>query len=103
MDAKTLEALKASIAKWERNAEVTYLYDAQVYGDTCPLCALFSKEESSDCHGCPVATKTGKPQCKGSPWVDAIDAKFDYGLKAFRAAARKEAEFLKSLLPAEEA
>lgn len=103
MDAKTLEALKASIAKWEENAAVTELSEARVYGDTCPLCKLFSYDINTlDCKGCPVAVKTGKSQCNGSPWDAARGAKYKT-LGKFRAAARKEVAFLKSLLPAEEA
>ena len=41
MDAKTLEALKASIAKWERNAEAKTPAEYKITSDDCPLCKLF--------------------------------------------------------------
>lgn len=101
MDDKTLAALKASIAKWDRNAEAdtpdAYLVDAE----DCPLCDLFWRNE---CGGCPVKAATGQVCCDGSPYIKALAARrrwiFGAG-PAFAAhkAVRAEAAFLRSLLP----
>jgi hypothetical protein len=104
MDAETLEALRGSIAKWERvvadNIDGTYWKD-------CPLCLTFWDR---GCVGCPVSERTGKFVCRGSPFAeydqarsDAIDreSKDPERDPAVMIAARKELEFLKSLLPPE--
>lgn len=97
MKKATLEALEASIAKWEKNARVRNLDNAQIYSDTCALCDLFYED---DCTGCPVQRKTGLKECSGTPWVDCCEIKNDDDIEGFRAAAREEVKFLKSLLPA---
>lgn len=106
MDAKTLEALNASIAKWERNAvaETSNAYLISKYD--CPLCALFYNDF---CEGCPVFERTGETRCDATPYVQAVERRrkwIDTGDKrhvyATHTAARKEAAFLKSLLPASE-
>lgn len=96
MDERTLEALKASIAKWERNAQVDYLSDAKVNGSDCPLCGLFVDD---DCIGCPVHEST-RNSCHGTPYDEAwLQKSLRHNLEAFRKAALAEVEFLKSLLP----
>jgi hypothetical protein len=103
MDAKTLEALKASIAKWERNAEAKTADEYMTGWDNCPLCLLFIDD---DCVGCPVA-KAGNKGCFGTPYYKAEDTHelWKHGNKQHRdaahAAARDEVAFLKSLLPEE--
>lgn len=108
MDARTLEALKASIAKWERNAVAARKIQAHVFGDSCPLCKLFPGSQIGNCKGCPVFERTLEHGCKGSPWFRAAVARNDWvwgsGKRStFHAAAREEVDFLKSLLPPEEA
>jgi hypothetical protein len=109
MDAKTLEALKASIAKWERNAEAGTPSVFKTGPDDCPLCGLFNADETDDaavCAGCPVAKKTKGRFCQGSPYDAAFKAWFAWsGFPADRdkrlaahAAARDEVAFLRSLL-----
>lgn len=105
MDARTLEALKASIAKWERNAEAEKPDKYLTGVNDCPLCALFY---AKGCVGCPVRDHTGWALCDGSPYQEAFDAweRWDDGDGAAdeaHALAREEVAFLKSLLPAEEA
>ncbi|WP_372570391.1 hypothetical protein [Ruegeria jejuensis] len=95
MDKRTLEALKASIEKWEKNATVERNTEALVGAISCPLCKLFM---DSCCRGCPVMERTGKPACDDTPYDDAVEA-LDVFLPAFHEAARAEVEFLKSLLP----
>lgn len=106
MDTKTLEALNASIAKWERNAEARAPGDAQIFSNTCPLCTAF--RVNGWCDGCPVKSRTGRSFCALSPWEDALIAlgawdsgNTKQGRSNFRVAARKEVAFLKSLLPTE--
>jgi hypothetical protein len=84
MDAKTLEALKASIAKWERSAEAKTPAGYKTGQKDCPLCVLFF-------------------------WKDAWKAYANWDLfpksskrrDRAHAAARDEVTFLKSLLPEE--
>lgn len=114
MDAKTLEALKGSIAKWQAIVDGT----GEDRGfNNCPLCRLFGVShyaEEINCRGCPVFEKTGKHVCKGTPyykWInifDEIDWQYRYREKliVFNTdllyAALAELEFLKSLLPVPE-
>lgn len=104
MDAPTLEALRASIAKWEGYATDTPFEDVHPTGNNCPLCDRFNRP--SGCGECPVAVHTGSNRCEGSPYYEARRAfgwwdgtHEDRYEIAFRRAARTEADFLKSLLP----
>jgi hypothetical protein len=110
MDAKTLEALKASIAKWERNAEAETPAQYLTSGSDCPLCEMFVRYMRSEgvCTGCPVFGATSQKGCFGTPFHAADDARYAWvyneGTKeAAHEAARAEVDFLKSLLPAEAA
>ena len=106
MDARTLEALKSSIAKWEKNAAAETPADAHVFGSSCPLCALFAREDEEYCKGCPVYERTGDSDCFGTPWEKASQKwlRWKKGAETdFHDAAREEVAFLKSLLPPEEA
>jgi hypothetical protein len=103
MDAKTLKALKASIAKWKRNAKATDPWKYKIGAKDCALCGLFLDD---DCSGCPVRAKTGKPFCFDSPYVDASRALVwwqdcDGAPDQALGAAQAEVAFLKSLLPEE--
>lgn len=114
MNKKTLAALKASIQHWKENEAAESSDDVSVWGDYCALCQLFVVKNES-CDGCPVAKRTGKEQCDGSPWGAARDEfkkwRWAYladgqdsprateARDAFRTAARAEREFLESLLP----
>lgn len=125
MDAKTLEALKASIAKWEMNAETAKAgletgspiewggYASKgVIGlgiRGCPLCSLFFENA---CKGCPVMEKTGRNACTGTPYetvVDAVERQEDPNQEydefpssaELVSACEAEVAFLRSLLPAE--
>lgn len=109
MEPKTLEALNASIAKWERNAVAETPEAALVLGDSCPLCHLFCPDdrESDGCDGCPVKERSGYDQCSGTPWFAAYSAHRTWEQQGssgawrddFHAKARAEVAFLKSLLP----
>lgn len=107
MDGTTLNALKQSIEKWERNAVVETPEDLMMGPDSCPLCQLFWR---GDCVGCPVMDRTGETYCDGSPYDDAEFAAVRWSLapenESLRgeahAASRAEVAFLRSLLPQEE-
>lgn len=101
------DALRLSIAKWERNADPNTPMLGKTHGTReCALCDLFHK---SHCKGCPIAEKTGGIVCQRTPYISAIDAHYDWlnspnegNLEAYHRAAQEEVDFLKSLLPEEE-
>lgn len=118
MPARTLKALKASIEKWRKNENGDF---QGVFSDSCPLCKLFhdgdnlNVQPDKNCHGCPVFEQTYRPECAGTPWYRARDAyweeedrtimndgaQFRPQSKRFLEAAKREREFLESLLPKE--
>ena len=104
MNPETLEALKASIAKWERNQTVQTAKEVDLGPSYCPLCLLFNtyamkiNESDDNCVGCPVFEKTKKKFCRGTPYDDVEVSRFT-SAEDIRRLAVKETEFLKSLLP----
>lgn len=99
MPAKTLKALKGSIAKWEAIVAGT---GEDMGTHNCPLCHAFYKHD--DCDGCPVAEETGNGECHGSPyflWTASFadDEPFFANTPKRVALAQAELDFLKSLLP----
>ena len=105
--------LDLSIEKWEDAKE--YLKDKKywkdvdrekvrnmlLFWDNCALCHTYRKGKSTadQCRGCPVARKTGRINCLGSPYKSVTDA-YDYelqSLKPLKLAVDQEIEFLKSL------
>jgi len=105
MDAKTLEALQASIEKWERNAVAETPDEYRTGSDNCPLCNLFIEDR---CAGCPVKARSGSGYCLRTPYMVAHDAKIFWHTgtgtaRQARKAARAEVAFLKSLLPTDAA
>ena len=102
MDNKTRSALERSIEHWKQNAAAEVLDDVSVRGEDCALCGRFY---DSFCKGCPVAAKTGKHTCLGTPYHNAASAAHVWDEDpenedlrgAFRAAALKEVAFLESL------
>ncbi|MGB1215068.1 MAG: hypothetical protein ACPG4X_17000 [Pikeienuella sp.] len=105
MDERTLQALKDSIAKWEKNARVRKVENATVRVSDCPLCLMFhSRFFGLGCRGCPVSEATDQIECDGTPYEEANNRLYQWrddscDGKPFRAAARAEVDFLKSLLP----
>jgi Zn-finger nucleic acid-binding protein len=103
MPAATLRALRASIAKWRRLATGKRRMgeDTPLGIDTCPLCRLFWADEDGGCRHCPVMQRTGRRSCERTPYKQAEKAANDWGYSSdqFQAAARRELEFLESLLP----
>ena len=119
MDDKTLKALKASIAKWNKNARAMTPWEYKTNSWDCPLCVLFIWK---NCSWCPVVEKTDRKGCVGTPYEGADDAGkrwrgvvsgdryYDEGTEGFddrvmglrtaaRLRAKEEVDFLKSLLP----
>lgn len=101
MKAKTLKALKGSIAKWKAIVARTGVDR----GDrNCPLCREFQ-----DCEGCPIMKKTGEADCFGTPyyaWRAAADLNlmpvypiWENTNEASQREAERMLEFLKALLP----
>ena len=112
MNPETLQALKDSIAHWERMRDGGRLtYGETPMGSECALCDRFVRNAGYDsgCFGasctrsdgeqCPVLAKTGEPYCRNSPWATAKVAFFNLSDHAWRLAAQDEIDFLKSLLP----
>ena len=108
MDDRTLTALRQSIEKWERNAVAETPDDFATGAETCALCDLFYWKDG--CNGCPVKERTGQWGCRGTPYLAADGARYEWSAcpsdttrrDAARAAARAEVAFLRSLLPKEE-
>lgn len=104
MDDKTLTALQQSIEKWERNAVAETPDDYTTGVKDCALCQVFMQ---GGCLGCPVRGATGGVFCVGSPYYNAVQVRGEWSRTSFntdlrdaaRAAARAEADFLRSLLP----
>ena len=99
MNKKTLKALRGSIEKWEK---IVAKEGVDRYSNNCPLC-----QTCGECDGCPVALKTELPGCSGSPyeeWDVHLDEEHHNMARKVHCPtcevlARKEVEFLKSLLP----
>jgi hypothetical protein len=97
MDEATLNALEASIRKWESDETPSGTIE------DCALCKLFYPPilppRDAPCAGCPVAAKSGKPYCRNTPfddWVEAKESDDDEGAMIYQ---RRMASFLRSLHP----
>lgn len=113
MNPETLNALKLSIAHWERLASGKRKRNECVSVDDCHLCRMFNKHntltdppQDTRCEGCPIKERTGERFCKNTPFIEAEEIseqvdKYAEPMDApeFQDAAQKELEFLKSLLP----
>jgi hypothetical protein len=101
MTPKAAEALELSILKWKKNAQISRVRDAKIYGNSCALCTLFAKAKNEileECAGCPVSDSTGKSSCSDSPWEWARRIyETDGNLTFFHLAALAEVVFLESL------
>jgi hypothetical protein len=90
----TIEAVRASIKKWEKNARVKNTLNAKTGVYDCPLCTIYFIK---DCIGCPIYKKTGHAGCKNTPYEEAYEAFMDRDAARLRKHAREEVEFLKSI------
>ena len=104
MDAKTLEALKKSIKKWNKKRVVDH------GGDNCALCEEFA--DNLGCAGCPVSEATNVFGCWETPYMDWArhherehSAYFPHithtNCQTCKDLQQAELDFLKSLLPEE--
>ena len=99
MNKETRAAHKESIQHWDRHAKGKAMKGESIFSDDCALCKMFL---INSCTGCPVAERTGLPDCRNSPWQeceDKYDSQANVQSAAFRKAAAKQRDFLKSLLP----
>ena len=97
MEPATLEALRGSIAKWERLARGEGVNKGR---EDCPLCTLFNNFSipgHNKCVGCPVMKVTGVRYCHDTPYLNYIAARGD--MRLFFAESMRA--FLVSLLPEE--
>ena len=106
MKRATKKALLESIEHWRENEQVKKIEDAKVGSDYCALCKRFnslncSRTTKNGEEFCPVHKATGREDCNGSPYYEVQSAYLLKNLKSFIKAAKKEREFLESLLPAE--
>lgn len=106
MDARTAEALEASIRHWQENVNAQRAPEASTSPEDCALCRMFFRNGMRDaCRGCPVFKKTGKSHCDDTPYDLALPAheNWEHGYggiamrDAFRIAAKAELDFLISL------
>ena len=100
MNKKTLEALHGSIKKWEIIVGGGEEID-------CPLCKLFCP----GCTKCPVMRKSSEDMCSNTPYDEWTSHMIEKHPKKFNRSdmkpqcpecikiAKKELNFLKSLLP----
>lgn len=107
MPKKTEAALRASIAHWEELIAAKNKDELRAIGceaKACALCHLFILD---NCQKCPVKQHSGEVGCINTPYVEAGKYFHAYvrgdsqlfSLRKWRALARKELAFLKSLLP----
>jgi len=108
MKSEILQALKESIAHWERLASGKRLNKEEPNAKYCALCGLYNQPvmpHDERCEGCPVFEHTGEQFCDGTPYagVERMMIADDFSLDSnqFKKAALKELNFLKSLLPTE--
>ncbi len=95
---QTAQALDGSIAHWERMMAMGSESNDRPIGRDCALCRLCVLKNRT-CEGCPVCQKTGRMRCAGTPYAGAAFAWEDSGpdSREFKAAAKLEIDFLKSL------
>ena len=100
------QAKRLSVDHWGRMLKLT-VKDIRAgkeapYGENCAFCMMYVIPKRS-CDGCPVMAKTGLEFCRGTPYYAAhrlywATSSGSTGLiKQFRAAVRREIEFLESL------
>lgn len=109
MTPETLAALKQSIHKWRM---ITDGLEEDRGTNNCALCRLFRR--FAECGDCPVKQFSGRNFCAGTPYLDdwwssmtdpqKYDFRYGHGnLVAIndeqKTAAKKEFDFLLSLLP----
>jgi hypothetical protein len=121
MKSETLIALVKSIQHWQKNMRQESPHSVETGAAYCALCEIFNlsyiggddDDELGPCvelgEPCPVKVATGRGFCEGSPYEEAYYAwqkwsKSNFWIDRWRFhdAARRELEFLQSLLPNED-
>lgn len=105
--------LQEAVDKYESYAQmksVSDLADVKLGTSGCSLCGIYYKHTvGGSCKGCPIKEHTGVSLCERTPYGDVSEAydsaRICYSsllagdlMRKFRAAAKKEAEFLKGLI-----
>lgn len=69
-------ALRAEIARWDERRDKTY----QSFDKFPMLCGKYRQVSWGPirCHGCPIHTLTGKHDCDGTPYAEAVWAFHEY-------------------------
>jgi hypothetical protein len=94
MDAKIAEALEGSIEKWRKIVEGSGVDYGII---NCPLCTVFF---DAACRNCPVATRSERIYCGGTPysdWNDCVGDDSRATTPELKALAQAELDFLISL------
>lgn len=103
-----LEALKASIRKWQSILRGSS-YDFGISG--CELCTRFRYASSTDCEACPVKQASGRANCANTPYANWYKHQSIYhdrhkfpkfiwlGCNECEQIVLSEIAYLKSLLP----
>lgn len=101
MNNTTLTALKNSITHWERICDPVTTMEEEIGVRSCALCQLFWR---NNCNGCPVTIASGNILCQDTPYYEVQKAYKESGKGSpeYLAAAKKELEFLLSLLPTDD-
>ncbi len=109
MDKKTEIATIGSVEKWR---EIAFEGGVDEGVINCPLCQMFYfQKQAGFCINCPVALKTGKKVCTGTPYTEwEAHVRGAHGTLMFfkvqcpecKKLAVAEMEFLKSLLPSDD-
>ena len=101
-DETTIAALIDSAKHWDENARAVMMSNVRVGSSSCALCHLFL-HLGGGCGGCPVREHTGSPYCIGTPWqqaqIEHYESRDERCSREFTVAAKKEADFLWSLVP----
>lgn len=106
---KRIEAIRASIAAWEKKRDESDPREIHIGVNDCPLCVAYrkfkKKYDGETCGVCPVKKHTGMPFCDDTPFEGAWHALSNWRLyprdprakPRWITAAQAEIDFLKML------
>ena len=109
MNKRTAKALEKSIEHHKQNLLAKTPDDVRLGGRYCALCKLYRNIPGNSCKGCPVAESAGCALCCNTPYNELYEAESNWlcywvetdkhgqHRRKFRAAEKKEIEFLESL------
>ena len=108
MNKRTAKALEESIEHHKQNLLAETPDDVSLGVENCALCELYIMRNKT-CAGCPVAERAGNALCTNTPYKKlgvahtvwcthwSMTDKHGHCRRKFRAAEKKEIEFLESL------